>query len=65
VLAANLKTARKLAGLSQAELARRTGISRTMIAAIEAGQQNVTLESVERLAQVVGCKGSDLLCLPT
>ena len=60
--AANLQSAREAAGLSKAELARRVGITRRILIEVEAGRQNLTLETVERLAQAVGFKGCDLLC---
>lgn len=60
--AANLQSARESAGLSKAELARRVGITRRILMEVEAGRQNLTLETVERLAQAVGFKGCDLLC---
>ena len=63
--AANLQSARKAAGLSKAELARRVGITRRILIEVEAGRQNLTLETVERLAQAVGLNGCDLLCSPS
>ena len=63
--AANLRSARKAAGLSKSELARRVGITRRILMEVEAGRQNLTLETLERLAQAVGFKGCDLLCPPS
>lgn len=62
IFAANLQLARKTAGLSKAELARRTGVTGRILIKVEAGHQNLTLETLERLAQAVGFKGCDLLC---
>lgn len=47
------KTRRKL-GLSQAELARKMGVQREFISRIESGQQNVTLETLYRIAEATG-----------
>lgn len=63
--ATNFLIARKAAGLSKAEITRRTGVTRRILMEVEAGRQNLTLETVERLAQAVGLKGCDLLCPPS
>ena len=56
--AANLiKLARRDAGLSQRELARRAGTSQGAIAAYEAGKRSPTLET---LARIVRAAGQDL-----
>jgi len=39
----------------------RTGIQRTTLSDIETGKHNVTIDLMDRLAQAVGCKLSDLL----
>ena len=59
--AQKLKLARQKAGLSQTDLMNRTGIQRTTLSDIETGKHNVTIDLMDRLAQAVGCKLTDLL----
>lgn len=47
-------TLRKLAGLSQEELAGRAGLQRTHISRIEQGKYAVTLETVQAIAEAFG-----------
>ena len=47
-------TLRKLAGLSQEELAGRAGLQRTHISRIEQGKYAVTLETVQAIAEALG-----------
>ena len=49
----NLKYYREKAGISQEELARRTGISRTYISGIEVGDRRLTLNTATRIAEVL------------
>ena len=51
---ANLKRLRKAAGLSQTALADASGISRRMIAGLEAGTANISLSSLDKLAHALG-----------
>ncbi len=53
-LGARLRELRKAAGLTQAELARRTGIHRPNIARVEAGRHTPSLETLARLASAIG-----------
>lgn len=53
-LGARLKQLRVAAGLTQAELARRTGIHRPNIARVEAGRHTPSLETIARLASAIG-----------
>jgi len=48
-----LKYNRKLAGLTQAELAKRLGVSHQMIAAYESGSKNPKWETIMRLADAL------------
>jgi len=53
-LGAKLRALRLAAGLTQAELARRTGIHRPNIARVEAGRHTPSLETLARLAHAIG-----------
>lgn len=61
VLAANLRTYRKAAGLSQEELAHRADIDRTYISALERCVYAAGIDVVDRLAVVLGVTAADLL----
>ena len=53
-LGARLRSLRLAAGLTQAELARRTSIHRPNIARVEAGRHTPSLETLSRLAAAIG-----------
>ncbi len=53
-LGARLRELRLEAGLTQAELARRTGIHRPNIARVEAGRHTPSLETLARIATAIG-----------
>ncbi|MEM9193698.1 MAG: helix-turn-helix domain-containing protein [Myxococcota bacterium] len=53
-LGKRLRELRKAAGLTQAEVARRTGIHRPNIARVEAGRHTPSLETLARLATAIG-----------
>jgi DNA-binding XRE family transcriptional regulator len=53
-LGRRVRELRLAAGLTQAELARRTGIHRPNIARVEAGRHTPSLETLARLAQAIG-----------
>lgn len=60
-LEAFAKRIRKLRGpLTQAELARRAGISRSFLARIEVGLQEPTLSTIEKLARALRMKPAQL-----
>ena len=61
VLGRNLRDARKSAGLTQAELAVRAGIARTVLAQIESGCHDPGLELLGVLAKAVGCAEYELV----
>jgi transcriptional regulator with XRE-family HTH domain len=63
-VAANLARLRATAGLSTAELARRSGVARATLTALEAGQGNPTLETLYALANALGVPLSDLIAEP-
>lgn len=51
-----LRSARRRAGLTQAELARRAGTSRTTVSAYEAGRKSPSTATMERLLQAAGAR---------
>ncbi len=55
------KGKRKEVGLSQDEVALRSGVDRSYIGRIERGEVNISLEKVYRLAEVLGCNSKELL----
>ena len=57
----NLKYYREKNGLSQEELSRRTGISRTYISGIEVGDRRLTLNTATRIAEVLHVNPYELL----
>jgi transcriptional regulator with XRE-family HTH domain len=56
-----LKTLRKAKGLSQEELAERSGLNRPYISAIEKGKRNFSLEVMEKLAGAMGVEIRELI----
>lgn len=60
-LAANLRAFRRVHGISQEELAELCDLHRTYIGSVERGERNVTLSTLEVLAQVVGVSVPALL----
>jgi len=60
-LGARLRELRLEAGLTQAELARRTGIHRPNIARVEAGRHTPSLETLARLASAIGVSTTRVL----
>ncbi|PPG50536.1 Cro/Cl family transcriptional regulator [Rathayibacter sp. AY2B3] len=63
-LGGNLRLARRGAGLSQSALAERSGISRRTIVAAEAGEANISLTGVDRLATALGTTFTALVSAP-
>ena len=49
-----LKIARELQGLSQSELARRTGIAQSALSALESGDTEMGVKRAKKLAAVLG-----------
>jgi transcriptional regulator with XRE-family HTH domain len=58
---ANVKRLREAKGLSQEELAFEADMHRTYVSGIERGRRNPTVTVVERLADALGAKTSELL----
>lgn len=63
LVAANVRRRRLDQSLSQEELADRCGLHRTYVGAIERGERNVTVNTLFRLAEALGCDATDLLRL--
>ncbi len=57
----NLRLYRMRQGLSQEAFATHLGVHRTYMGAIERGERNLTLQSVERLAEVLTVDPIELL----
>ncbi len=56
-----VRVERKRQKLTQEELAHRAGISAVFMSDIERGVENVTLETISKLAKGLGCRIGDLL----
>lgn len=63
-LAKNLRRLRLAAGLSQEELARRSGLSRRMVNGVEAGSTNISLANLDHVAAALGVAFVDLVQPP-
>lgn len=61
VLAENIRAYRHSQNLSQEELADLCGLHRTYIGSVERGERNVTLSTLETLANTLGVTVPDLL----
>jgi transcriptional regulator with XRE-family HTH domain len=59
--AVNLRSARLAHGLSQEELAARASLHRNYIGSVERNEKNISIDSMERLAIVLGVDVVDLL----
>lgn len=63
-VADNIRHWRKVRGLSQDALATQAGVSRRMVVAIEGGDANVSLSTLDRLAHALGASFSQLVRPP-
>lgn len=61
LLGDNLRRHREARGLSQEAFAEVLGFHRTYVGGLERGERNLTLQSVERIAEVLSVKPLDLL----
>lgn len=61
LLARRIREERGRLGISQEELAERTGLHRTYIGSIERGERNVSIDNVERIARGLGIHAQELL----
>jgi len=60
-LARNVRLLRMMRGWSQEALALEAGLDRSYVGAVERGERNPTLASVERLAGALGVEVAELL----
>ena len=58
---AGVRRLRRAKGMSQEELAFRSGLNRTYVGAVERGERNIALLNIRRLAEALGCPPADLL----
>ncbi len=61
IVASNLRALRKTRGMSQERLAELSDLHRTYIGAIERGERNVTLDTLEQIAHALGISCAALL----
>jgi transcriptional regulator with XRE-family HTH domain len=59
--AANLRQRRVAAGLSQEAFAHECGLHRTYIGAVERSEKNISIDSMEKIANALQCSLSALL----
>ncbi|MGR6963960.1 helix-turn-helix domain-containing protein [Geodermatophilus sp. URMC 61] len=60
----NLRRLRQVGGMSQTMLAEASGISRRTIINLEAGEANISLSGLDRLAEALGATFVDLVSAP-
>ena len=58
---ARVRRLRRAKGLSQEELAFRSGLNRTYVGAVERGERNIALLNIRRLAEALWFPPGDLL----
>jgi transcriptional regulator with XRE-family HTH domain len=63
-VAGNVRRLRGDAGLSQQALAERAAVSRRMLVGIESGDANVSLNTLDRIAEALSVKFADLVRAP-
>lgn len=61
IIASRIREARKMAGLSQAQVAKMLGLHRPSISEVEAGNRSVSAEEVAQLAEMFDVSASWLL----
>lgn len=61
ILAHNLRALRAERGWSQEEFADRCGLHRTYVGAIERGERNVTLNTLDNIAGALGISSAELI----
>ncbi len=61
IFSKNLKNFRKKNNVSQEELADLSGLHRTYVGSVERGERNISIDNMERLADALQIKITDLL----
>jgi transcriptional regulator with XRE-family HTH domain len=61
ILGRNLRRLRESEGMSQEEFAEKLGYHRTYLGGVERGERNLTLRSVERIADLTGADPISLI----
>lgn len=61
IVGENIRTRRRRARLSQEQLAEKTDLNTNYIGEIERAEKKITLETLEKIAKVLGVRISDLL----
>ena len=56
-----IRERRKTAGMTQEDLAAKSGLDRTYVSATERGRRNIGLLNLARIAQALQCSAADLL----
>lgn len=64
VVGTNLRLYRQAKGLSQEDFAEALGAHRTYMGSVERGERNLSLRSVERLADAIDVEPLELLTAP-
>ena len=64
VVAANVRARRRVAGLSQEELAHEADVDRTYVSQVERGKRNLTISVLTRIAKALKTT-PDILLIPT
>ena len=57
----NLVQMRKLLGMTQEDLADRTGLHRTYISDVERCERNISIDCIDKIAEAFGITASELL----
>ena len=61
IVAGNIKKYRKKIDISQEELAERAGLHRTYIGGVERGERNITLDTLQTIANALGIAPVELI----
>lgn len=61
IVGENIRTMRRRAHLSQEQLAEKTDLNTNYVGEIERAEKKITLETLEKIAKVLGVRISDLL----
>jgi transcriptional regulator with XRE-family HTH domain len=65
LIALNIRTIRTKSTLSQTQLAKKAGLTARYISRIENDPQNLTIETMQKIAGVLGVEIADLIGIPS